>query len=118
MICRKENNLGKFYSIYRTAPTTFTAKPYNSQRLEHSIWGYLHLSESHALLDLCNGESRVEALGASPAAVQDSVAAVQAHAVVEAVHALGGLLVTRVGDPAVRLHEHGGAEVLLAVPPV
>jgi len=46
------------------------------------------------------------------------VATVQAHAVVEAVHALCGLLVTRVGDPAVRLHEHGRAEVLLAVPPV
>jgi hypothetical protein len=53
------------------------------------------------LLDLGDGESRVEALRASPAAVQDSVATVQAHAVVEAVHALGGLLVTRVGNPAV-----------------
>jgi hypothetical protein len=76
------------------------------------------LSEGHALLDLGDGESRVKALGAGPAAVQDSVATVQAHAVVEAVHALCGLLVTRVGDPAVRLHEHGRAEVLLAVPPV
>jgi hypothetical protein len=76
------------------------------------------LSESHALLDLGNGKSRVQALGASPAAVEDGVATVQAHAVVEAVHTLGSLLVTRVGDPAVRLHEYGGAEVLLAVPPV
>lgn len=59
------------------------------------------LSEGHALLDLGNGESRVEALGAGPAAVQDSVATVQAHAVVEAVHPLGGPLVTGVGDPAV-----------------
>lgn len=59
------------------------------------------LSEGHALLDLGNGESRVETLGAGPAAVQNGVATVQAHAVVEAVHALGGPLVTRVGDPAV-----------------
>ena len=59
------------------------------------------LSEGHALLDLSNGKSRVETLRASPAAVQDGVAAVQAHAVVEAVHTLRGPLVTRVGDPAV-----------------
>ena len=58
-------------------------------------------SESHALLDLGDGKSRVEALGASPAAVEDSVATVQAHAVVEAVHALGGPLVTGISDPAV-----------------
>lgn len=77
-----------------------------------------NLSESHALLNLGNGERRVKTLGAGPAAVEDSVAAVQAHAVVEAVHALSGLLVARVGNPAVGLHEDGGAEVLLAVPPV
>ena len=59
------------------------------------------LGESHALLDLGNGQGRVETLGAGPAAVEDSVATVQAHAVVEAVHALGGPLVTRVGDPTV-----------------
>lgn len=46
------------------------------------------------------------------------MASVQAHAVVEGVLALVGLFVTGVGDPAVRLHQHGGAEVLLAVPPV
>lgn len=82
------------------------------------LWYTRHLSESHALLDLGNGEGRVETLGASPAAVQDGVAAVQAHAVVQAVHALCSLLVTRVGNPAIGLHEDGGAEVLLAVPPV
>jgi hypothetical protein len=46
------------------------------------------------------------------------VASVQAHAVVESILALGHLLVSRVGDPAVRLEKHGGAEVLLLVPPV
>lgn len=46
------------------------------------------------------------------------MAAVQAHAVVELVLALVLLLVARVGDPAVALHEDGGAEVLLRVPPV
>jgi hypothetical protein len=46
------------------------------------------------------------------------VASVQAHAVVEHLLAGGGLLITRVGDPSVRLHEHGWAEVFFAVPPV
>jgi hypothetical protein len=46
------------------------------------------------------------------------VASVQAHAVVECVLALGLLLVTRIGDPAVRLEEDGGAKVLFLVPPV
>ena len=84
----------------------------------HPPGQWKNLGKCHALLDLSDGQGRVETLGAGTAAVEDGVASVQAHAVVEAVHALCGLLVTRVGDPAVRLHEHGGAEVLLAVPPV
>jgi hypothetical protein len=77
-----------------------------------------HLGESHGLLELSNGESRVETLGTCPGAVQNGVAAVQRHGVVEGVLAGGGSLVTRVGDPAVRLKEDGGTEVLLRVPPV
>lgn len=46
------------------------------------------------------------------------MAAVQGHAVVQRIFALLRLLVSRVGDPAVRLEEHGRAKVLLAVPPV
>lgn len=46
------------------------------------------------------------------------MASVQAHAVVKGVLAFGLLLVTRVGDPAVRLKENGGSKVLLLVPPV
>lgn len=76
------------------------------------------LRERHALLNLSNRQRRVEALGARSAAVQNGVASVQAHAVVQLVLTLGGLLVTRVGDPTVRLHEDSRAEVLFAVPPV
>jgi hypothetical protein len=76
------------------------------------------LGESHGLLELGNGESGVETLGTCPGAVQDGVAAVEGHGVVEGVLAGGGSLVTRVGDPAVGLEEDGGAEVLLRVPPV
>ena len=76
-------------------------QPENPRQLVHPTRQLKRLSEGHALLDLGDGKSRVEALGASPAAVQDGVATVQAHAVVEAINALGGLLVTRVGNPAV-----------------
>ena len=76
------------------------------------------LGESHALLDLGNRQRGVEALGACPRAVENGVASVQAHAVVEGVLALGLPLVTRVGDPAVRLEENGRSKVLLLVPPV
>lgn len=76
------------------------------------------LGEGHALLDFSNRKRRVETLGACPRTVENGVASVQAHAVVEGVLALSLLLVTRVGDPAVRLEENGGSEVLLLVPPV
>lgn len=78
----------------------------------------MRLGECHALLDLSDRKSRVEALRARPRAVENGVASVQAHAVVEGVLALGLLLVTRVGDPAVGLKEDGRTEVLLLVPPV
>lgn len=46
------------------------------------------------------------------------MAPVQAHRVVEGGLALGLALVAGVGEPAVRLQEDGGAQVLLGVPPV
>lgn len=46
------------------------------------------------------------------------MATVHTHAVVQSGLALGLALVTRVGQPSVRLEENGGSEVLLAVPPV
>lgn len=46
------------------------------------------------------------------------MAAVERHRVLETLLALVGVGVTRVGDPAVSLHEDGGAEVLVLVPPV
>lgn len=75
-------------------------------------------SECHALLDLGNRQCRIQSLGARAAAVEDGVASVHAHRVVQRILPLGRLLVARVGDPPVRLKQDGGAEVLLAVPPV
>ena len=50
--------------------------------------------------------------------VEDGVASVERHGVLHLFLALGAIRVTRVGHPSVRLHEHGGAEVLVLVPPV
>lgn len=75
-------------------------------------------SKSHILLDLLDGLCWIQALGTSSRAVEDGVAPVQAHAVVEHLPPLGVALVARVVEPAVRLQEDGRTEVLLAVPPV
>jgi len=77
----------------------------------------LHL-ESHLLLDLRDRQPRIQALRAGSRAVQDGVAPVYAHAVVQRVLALLLFLISRVGEPSVALKEDGRAEVLFAVPPV
>jgi len=69
-------------------------------------------------LDLGDGFARVQTLGAGLGAVHDGVAAIDRERVLQLVQALGGMLITGVDDPAVGLHEHGGAEVLVAVPPI
>lgn len=70
------------------------------------------------LLNLGNSLAGVETLGAGLCAVENGVASVQAHVVLEVGLALGGALVARVGEPAVRLEQDGRAKVLLRVPPV
>ena len=83
-----------------------------SRSLAPCLW------RSKLLLDLCNGQGRVQTLGAGPRAVQNGVAPVHTHAVVQSRLALGLLLVTGVGNPSVGLEEDSGAQVFLAVPPV
>jgi hypothetical protein len=51
------------------------------------------LRKRQALLNLSNRLRRVQTLRTRPAAVEDSVASVQAHAVVEGFFALGGAFV-------------------------
>mmetsp|Transcript_30631 Transcript_30631/g.99585 ORF Transcript_30631/g.99585 Transcript_30631/m.99585 type:complete len:223 (+) Transcript_30631:1890-2558(+) len=65
--------------------------------------------------DLARG---VEPLRAHLAAVHDGVAAVKLEGVVDGVQALLRRRVAAVDDPAVRLEQHSGPEVLVAVPPV
>lgn len=77
-----------------------------------------NLVRGQHLLDLSDGLTGVQTLGAGSCAVENGVATVNAHAVVESGLALGGALVTRVGEPAVGLEEDGGTKVFLAVPPI
>ena len=76
----------------------------------------MHVVEG--MLDLVDGTTRVEILGASVRAVHDGVAAVQLVGVVQVLQTLLGHLITRIGDPAVRLLQDGGAQVLVGMPPV
>lgn len=75
-------------------------------------------AESHLLLDLGNGLTRVKTLGAGSGTVKNGMAPVQAHGVLEVLLSLGGALVTRIGEPSVRLKQDSGTKVLLRVPPV
>lgn len=59
--------------------------------LASRLWG------GQLLLDLRNGQGRVQPLGASPRAVENGVATVHTHAVVKRGLAFSLLLVTRVG---------------------
>jgi hypothetical protein len=86
------------------------------QRAKHryDFWS----SNDHLLLDFGNRLARVETLWAGARAVHDGMATVQLEVVVESLQAIFCRLITRVDDPAVGLHQHGRAEVLVAVPPV
>jgi len=76
------------------------------------------LDASHEPLDAGNGLSRIESLGTGFGAVQDGVASVDGIVVLKFLHPLLGFLITRVDHPAVGLHEDGGAEIFVAVPPI
>jgi len=57
-------------------------------------------------------------LRAGLGAVHDGVATVELEWVIEVGKTLGGLAVTRVGNPTEGLHEHGRSKVVVRVPPV
>merc|ERR1740130_2543284 len=69
-------------------------------------------------LDLRDGLARVQVLRAGLAAVHDGVTAVDLEGVVEELEPLLLLGVPAVGQPAIRLQQHCGTQVLVGVPPV
>ena len=72
----------------------------------------------HSLFDLGNRLSGIEMLGADLCAVHDGVAAIQFEGIIQIVQSLLGHLITRVLDPSVCLHQDGGSEILIGVPPI
>ena len=77
-----------------------------------------HPLKSHGLLNLRNRLGGIQPLRTRPRAIQNSMAPIQTHTIIQGGLALLGALVARIGDPAVGLQQHGGAEVFFAVPPV
>ena len=75
-------------------------------------------SHRHSLLDLGNSLSGVEALGACSCAVENGVASVQAHGVLKVNLSLTLALISRIGQPTVRLKEDSRTEIFLRIPPV
>src|ERR1700738_1837885 len=72
----------------------------------------------HHSLRVGNRTRRVEPFRAGPGAVHDGVAAIEPERVLEPVEALSGVLITAVGEPAVRLQQDRRAEIAVLVPPV
>lgn len=51
-------------------------------------------------------------------AVHDRMTTVHAERILQLVQSLLRVIVTRIDDPAVRLHQHGRPQILVAVPPI
>jgi hypothetical protein len=90
-------------------------------------------------LDFGNGSSRVQALrtrknivtssnfnkmtnllylGARPGAVHDRVAPIHAERILQLVQTRRSRFITRIDDPAIGLHQHSRAQILVTIPPV
>lgn len=76
------------------------------------------LREGHRLLNLRNRQCRVQSLGTRPRAVQNGMTPVQTHTIVESILPLFGLLISRIRNPSVRLHEYSRTKILFRIPPV
>mmetsp|Transcript_5219 Transcript_5219/g.14639 ORF Transcript_5219/g.14639 Transcript_5219/m.14639 type:complete len:249 (+) Transcript_5219:1756-2502(+) len=70
------------------------------------------------LFDIGNGLSRIQVLGTNLGAIHNGVTAVQLQGIIELLHTLGGGTVAGILHPTVGLHQHGGAQVGIGVPPV
>lgn len=70
------------------------------------------------LFKVVQGSSGVEALGASQRAHTDLVALTQLHVSTKLFQSLVGVLIARVDNPSVGLHEDSRAKIVLGMPPV
>jgi len=70
------------------------------------------------VLQVLERSAGVEALGASERAETDLVALSELHVATKHLQALVGVLIARVNNPSVGLHEHSWPKVILRVPPI
>jgi hypothetical protein len=75
-------------------------------------------AQSQTFLELRNCLCRIQPLRTRPRAIQDSMAPVQTHVIVQRLLALGFALIARVRQPPIALQQDCRAEILLTVPPV
>jgi len=83
-----------------------------------AIFHFGSLYAAHQLLDAGDGLARIQSFGASFGAVEDRVASIDGVMILKFLHALFRLLIAGVDHPAISLHQHRGAQILVSVPPV
>ena len=76
----------------------------------------MHLVKS--MLNLVNGTTRIQVLGASLGAVHNSVATVQLVGIIQVMQTLLSHFIAGIGNPTVGLLEDGRTQVLVSMPPV
>ena len=76
----------------------------------------MHLVKS--MLNLVNGTTRIQVLGASLGAVHNSMATVQLVGIIQVMQTLLSHFIAGIGNPTVGLLEDGRTQVLVSMPPV
>ena len=85
--------------------------------LQTLLFFFLRVIE-HYLFDPGDRLSRIQAFRTSLGAIENRVAAVERVFSLQHLHTFEPRLVARVHHPAVRLHENGGSQIPVSVPPV
>lgn len=81
-------------------------------------WLSLFSDAAEQFLNLSDGTARIQALGTRTCAIHDRMTPIDTEWITQVVQTRLGRLIARVDDPTVGLHEHGWAEILVAIPPV
>ena len=69
--------------------------------------------KSHLLLDLRNRQPRIQAFGACPRAIQNSMTPIQTHTIIQGRLPLLLLFIPAIRQPPITLQQHRGSQILL-----
>ena len=75
-------------------------------------------SKSHSLLNLRNRLPRIQPLRTRPTTIQNSMAPIQTHTIIQHSFPLLLVFIPAIRQPPITLQQHRGAEILFGVPPV